>query len=301
MAEKKDNNLFLVGVGLAVLGIIITNFWKNTTLNEILYVVKIILITALIIGLLVLFLYLWWKRTINPKEEKPKKQYKKKVKVIEEPETDVEEVKEEPKKEVEKDAEKEIEQKIIQKPKFVQKEKPEKVIEKPKEIVREEVIVRTELEYINFHNASKLNDDEIDYLKRKDFKIRTYTNPFNRKKEKFIFKPSKIESDAHCIITNLTANYLKKKKVKNVKTFQTTKADITFEIKSKKYAIEVETGKIHSKSKKQLQEKVDLLNQNYDKWFFVVIKRNFVSRYRKFGIVIDARYLKNQLNKLVSK
>lgn len=302
MAKKKDDTMFLVVMGLVVLVIIVAKLWKKNTLNEILYVAEVIIITVIILGLIALALYLWWKKVVYGKPE----EIKETPKPIEKQ-----------KKEVEKEPEKEIEQKIIQE-QVIPKEKPEKKVEKPKikhqkkeifhekpferqkEAKQEEVKIRIDFEDTIFHKASKLSDYEIEYLQRRDFKIKDFFNPFKRKKERFVFKKNPIESDSHFLTIYLIADFLKGK-VDNLKTFQTKKPDITFKFKNKKYAIEVETGKIHSKSKKQLQEKVDLLNQNYDKWFFVVIKRNFVARYRKFGKVIDARYLKNQLKKLVSK
>ena len=45
-------------------------------------------------------------------------------------------------------------------------------------------------------------------------------------------------------------------------------------------------------------ERIKSLNQNYDKWFFVVINRNYVKKYRKLGKTIDPRCLKNFLIKI---
>ncbi|MDP2750275.1 MAG: hypothetical protein Q8O89_05585 [Nanoarchaeota archaeon] len=288
MARKKsDESAFLI-VFLLVLAYVFYKKYIEPNLKEIIHAVIFALIFIASACLLILLLYLLWKK-IDARKAEETTSYEITPKIVMQEPT--------------RDEPKEIEIKQeIPKPKIVP-ETPKihhEIKEKPKEIMQKRVVVRTELEDINFHKASKLNDDEIDFLKRRDFKIKNYFNPFKRKKEGFVFKKNPIESDSHFLTIYLIADFLKGK-VDNLKTFQTKKPDITFKFKNKKYAIEVETGKIHSKSKKQLQEKVDLLNQNYDKWFFVVIKRNFVSRYRKFGKVIDARYLKNQLNKLVSK
>jgi len=85
----------------------------------------------------------------------------------------------------------------------------------------------------------------------------------------------------------LLRNYLNKNR-KAVKDY----------IKGKKYAIEIETGSAFSKVK-NLKEKVKLLNENYDKWFFVVTKRKFIKKFKQFGDSVDKRYVRLRLNKLL--
>ncbi len=82
--------------------------------------------------------------------------------------------------------------------------------------------------------------------------------------------------------------------------FVTRKPDIVFIIKGVRYAIEIETGSAFSKVK-NLKEKVKLLNENYDKWFFVVTKRKFVKKFKQFGSAVDIRYLPIRLKKLLKK
>jgi hypothetical protein len=93
------------------------------------------------------------------------------------------------------------------------------------------------------------------------------------------------------------AEFLESKGIKTEK-FTTQKPDLTFEINNKKFAIEVETGSIYDYKKKLLIERIKSLNQNYDDWFFVVINRNYVKKYRKLGKTIDPRCLKNFLIKI---
>ena len=96
------------------------------------------------------------------------------------------------------------------------------------------------------------------------------------------------------------AEFLEKKGVE-VKKFITKKPDIVFELNNKKFAIEVETGTLYKTNKKQLLEKVESLNKEYDSWFFVLSDKNYMKKYRKLGKVIDKRYLPNQLNRIVRK
>lgn len=48
-----------------------------------------------------------------------------------------------------------------------------------------------------------------------------------------------------------------------------------------------------------MKEKVKLLNENYDEWFFVVTNKNKVKNYKKLGDAVDKRYVKLRLNKLL--
>ncbi len=81
------------------------------------------------------------------------------------------------------------------------------------------------------------------------------------------------------------------------KLYTTKKPDVVFEIKGKKYAIEIETGTVLSKISR-MKEKLEILKQ-YDEWLFVVTDRNRVKKYLKFGDAVSARYVKSRLNKLM--
>jgi hypothetical protein len=86
--------------------------------------------------------------------------------------------------------------------------------------------------------------------------------------------------------------------------------DIIFELKNRKVAIEVETGKNLSNNRKQFLEKVEWLNENFgDNWFFVVTNRDLVKKYKKFGktftrkniIKAIERYVKKSINSSMLK
>mgnify|MGYP003983276333 CR=1 FL=1 len=49
-----------------------------------------------------------------------------------------------------------------------------------------------------------------------------------------------------------------------------------------------------------LSEKVKLLNEGDDHWFFVVTNRNNTPKYKKLGQVLELRYLKGHLDKLIN-
>ncbi|MBD3259401.1 hypothetical protein GF371_02095 [Candidatus Woesearchaeota archaeon] len=178
--------------------------------------------------------------------------------------------------------------------KSLEQMEPEDSYERPVATARPVVRVSTDVKCYKFR---KLKKEEVSYLKRYGYRIRSYFNPLKGKKEKFVFK-NRNEGDAHFLTIYMIAEYLGKN-VDNLRTFETVKPDLTFEIAGKKIALEVETGKVLRHNKKNLINKVNLLNSNYDSWSFVVLDRNKVAKYRKYGKVIDKRYLKNQLDKFL--
>lgn len=174
----------------------------------------------------------------------------------------------------------------------------------PEQKIKEEIISDTIIKVDTDKRlfwCKSLNKDEIYYLKNKNYIERTFKNYFTNKKEKIIFRPNSNESDIHSYVVLLIEHYLKEKyKIKDVKMYETVNPDLVFEINEQKCAIEIETGKIYQHNKKQLQNKITLLNKNYHKWIFVVTNKNLVSKYRKYGRAIDLRYLKKQLDEFLN-
>jgi hypothetical protein len=86
--------------------------------------------------------------------------------------------------------------------------------------------------------------------------------------------------------------------------------DIIFELKNRKIAIEVETGKNLRNNRKQFLEKVEWLNENFgDNWFFVVTNRDLVKKYKKYAKTFTRKnvikaiewYVKKSVNSSMSK
>ncbi len=147
-----------------------------------------------------------------------------------------------------------------------------------------------------FYKCNELNKHEINYLLKKGYKETSRKSCFSNVK-KYLVKPRFNEGISHFFLIMDIANYLISKNF-DVKLFQTTHPDIIFKINNEKIAIEIETGKNLKNNKKQLIEKVKLLNENYDDWFFVLTNRNLNRKYSAYGKVADKRYLKNYLEKL---
>lgn len=152
-------------------------------------------------------------------------------------------------------------------------------------------------EYERYFRKKKLNKDEVKYLLDEGYQVAKYKSLLTNKMETFLLQPRHNESLMHLFMTKNIAEYLEKNGIE-VELYVTVKPDIVFEIKGKRYAIEIETGSYLTRIK-GLKEKVELLNQNYDKWFFVVTDRNLVTKYKEFGDSISARYVKPRLNKLI--
>lgn len=148
------------------------------------------------------------------------------------------------------------------------------------------------------YKYKNLNADERKYLADKGYKVSKNRSMGSRVYETYMLRPSFNESPNHFFVIQDIKNFLEKKGI-SVQTFTTKKPDIVFKYKDKEYAIEVESGKTIAHDKKKIANKVEELNKNYKNWFFVVLSQEVVSKYRKFGDAIDARYLKEKLSKLL--
>lgn len=142
-----------------------------------------------------------------------------------------------------------------------------------------------------------LNKDEVNFLLDKEYSVSRFKNILTDKMEHFLLLPRHNESLIHHFLVYNIKEFLENNGIE-VKLYVTKKPDIIFRIKNKKYAIEVETGSAFSKIK-NLKEKVESLNENYDSWFFVVTKRKLVKKYKQFGNSVDKRYVKLRLNKIL--
>ena len=118
------------------------------------------------------------------------------------------------------------------------------------------------------------------------------------RKERYLIKPRANEGQEHCFLTFNIAEYLRTTTDK-VELYTSVKPDVIFEIKGNKYAIEIETGKVFRNNKKQLLEKVRLLNKEYGKnWFFVVTDKNIAGKYKKLGKTLTKRNVMQKLQEI---
>jgi conjugal transfer ATP-binding protein TraC len=177
----------------------------------------------------------------------------------------------------------------------------DELLEQKKAIVKSTKKKKVEIKAdtsVSVHRKSKLSKEEVKFLIAKKFVEVTRKSICRSKKEKYLVKPRFNESESHLFVTYDIAEYLAKHKVES-KLYVTKKPDVVFEIDGKKIAVEVETG-TQSKRAARLSEKVKLLNEGYDHWFFVVTNRNNTPKYKKLGQVLELRYLKGHLDKLIN-
>ena len=150
-----------------------------------------------------------------------------------------------------------------------------------------------------FYKRKALNEDEVEYLLRQGYQKFSYKSICTQKREEYILKPRFNESLNHMIVIYDLAEYLDTKFV-DYSMFMTRMPDLVLNFKRRKVAFEVETGTVMSNMKK-FREKLKLLKKNYgDDWYFIVTNRNKVKQYQKYGKVIDPRYLKGQVDKIIN-
>jgi len=144
-----------------------------------------------------------------------------------------------------------------------------------------------------------LNKEEIKYLSEKGYKVSNQKSFITGKREDYLIRERPNESLAHTFLVLEIKDFLEKNNIK-VETFVTKKPDLIFEIAGVKYALEIETGTSFT-NVKYLNEKVELLNKEYNNWFFVVTNKNLVQKYRKLGKSVDPRWIGTFLKKLLKK
>jgi len=179
----------------------------------------------------------------------------------------------------------------------------------PKELVKIKPVIKksknkpikiTVDENLGFFKVKDIpTKQDYNHLVLKGYKEYSFKGITSNKKEKYLLRPRNKESPQHFFLIFDIANYLKKFTDK-ISLFQSVKPDIVFEINNKKYAIEIETGKMFTHNKKGLLAKVKLLNKDYGKnWLFALTNKKFTSKYNKLGQTCDNRTIINKINRIV--
>jgi len=268
----------------------IANYGYNRAIRE----AKLALIIVVIVIVIIIILYFLIKKIWL--YAKSKKSYEKSFKIEEKAitkEEDSESIEiEEPKEELPQ-----IEEECItESPENEEECKPKP--KKAKIAQRKNITIDLD-ENKRFFRHKELKLEEVEYLLAKGYRISEHRSLSSNKREKYLLKPRFNENDNHCYFVYAIAEFLESKRI-IVSLFATVKPDLTFMIDGIRYAIEVETGNKINKDKKLIINKAEYMKNNFDYWFFVVINRNFVKRYRKIGKTVDIRYLSTSLKKLVN-
>ena len=173
-------------------------------------------------------------------------------------------------------------------------------------LVNKEIEIKSESRDINinvdvdkrFFRKNELNKDETKFLLNKGYKLEKHQSILTNKKEEFLLQPRHNETSTHLFVIYDIKQYLEKKGIK-VQIYTTKKPDIVFNLKNKKYAIEVETGTKIKKDREMILDKIKSLNKDYDKWFFVITNNHNLKDYKKLAETIELRSLQGKLNKII--
>jgi len=151
-----------------------------------------------------------------------------------------------------------------------------------------------------FFRHKELSIYDLKYLLAKGYKQIKALN-IQGKSERYLIKPRRLESDSHFFMVYDIANCLKQYTDK-INLYESVRPDIIFEVDNKKYAVEIETGKVLKKDKKKFLNKVRNLKKEFgDNWFFVVTDKNLLKEYRKFGLTFEKRNISAKLANLSVK
>jgi len=296
MQETSDNKLrteellvitFIVGISLLPVYDKINSYLMNNG-------GKILIVLGIYLSLFVIASVLYWIiKTIIQKRKEAEE-----LKVREEKirlKNEAEEIeKEELRQERIRQNEKE---RIEQYSRNLEQRKPiENVAEKPLAKQRLKVKVDSEKGYFRYSNLSIY---DIKYLLNRRYKEIKILN-IQGKKERYMIHPRFNESAEHCFLTFNIANYLRRK-VDKLEIYTSVNPDIVFSLKGKKYALEIETGKMYKTNKKSLIEKVARLNKTYgENWFFVLTDWNLSSKYAKLGKILTKRNFIKKIEKIIN-
>jgi hypothetical protein len=148
------------------------------------------------------------------------------------------------------------------------------------------------------YKEKELKSWDVKYLLNKGYKRFKLKSLSADRKEDYLIKPRIKESVNHSFVVYDIARYLQSKGI-SVETFASRKPDVIFEINGKKIALEVESGAVLKYNKKAIEEKLQILKKESDDWYFVVLHYTYASKYNPYGKVIDIRYLKKALKKII--
>ena len=162
------------------------------------------------------------------------------------------------------------------------------------------VLEKLNVEKTLIYEIEKLKKKEIEVLKKEGYKKTNEYDPIESKNKNFLVKQILNHSPSHTFLVTRIKQLLEKYiSPSKIRTHDTKDADLTFEVKYKIYAFEIETGTLLSK-KKQLEKKVSLLNNKYGQnWYFVVSNRDLAKKYRKYGKVTSRMGVCKIIEKLV--
>ena len=179
-------------------------------------------------------------------------------------------------------------------------EKKKKKIENYKEFKKEEILEKLNVHENFIFKFDKLKKQEVKLLKEQGYKQINEYCVLEKKIITVLISKILNHSYRHSFLVwsvrMLLRNY---PEITNIREHDTRDADLTFNIGSKKFAIEIETGSLLRK-KKQLMAKIGFLKRKYRKrWIILVSNRDSLKHYKKFGLCSQRKDMIKNLEKLI--
>jgi len=167
---------------------------------------------------------------------------------------------------------------------------------------REKIIDRLNLGHKEVFKREHLNPQEREIAKQEGYHAINEYCVLENKLIPVLVKPTLNHSPTHTFLVWSVVRLLKKfPKIERIIDYDTREADITFRIKNKTYAIEIEKGSLLGKQM-QLRQKIESLNDTYrDNWLILVSNKNLAKKYRKFGNVSTRKDLRKKIEKWVKQ
>lgn len=161
-------------------------------------------------------------------------------------------------------------------------------------------IERLEIGYKEVFKKENLSANEREIAKQEGYQAVNEYCVLENKLIPVLVKPPLNHSPTHAFLVWSVKRLLKKfPKIERIREHETRNADITFKIKNKTYAIEIEKGSLMGK-KRQLRRKIESLEDAYrDRWLILVSNKGLVKKYKEFGNVSTRKNLRNKIEKWI--
>lgn len=173
--------------------------------------------------------------------------------------------------------------------------------EKKKDKIRR----RLKVGYKDVYKRENLTQNEIKVIKEEEYEPYDSVNEYSIVEKKIIpvlVRRIQHHSPTHTFLVWDVKNFLKRyNEIESIIDHETRNADITFRIKRKIYAVEIEKGSLLRKPK-QLKQKIDFLNEEYGtRWIILVSNRDLAKEYRKYGKVTTRKNFQKHIEKWIKE
>jgi len=148
-------------------------------------------------------------------------------------------------------------------------------------------------------DKANLSEEEVEILLEKGYRQVNEYCVFQKGIITVLIRPTLNHSIAHTFLVWSTRQLLESYfEIDKIVEHETREADLTFRVRGKFFAIEIETGTLLRK-KDQLGKKIKDLNGRYkNRWLIVVSRRELVKKYSSFGVCTQRKWVSEKLEKM---